>query len=75
MILGQASALGISGTASGLVLAGVTRSLLAPMDVSVGALAVAATVSLLVGVVLVAAWLPARVAARIDPTVALRACS
>jgi len=74
MILGQAGALGIGGTASGLALAGATRSLLAPMvkDVSIGAFAAAATVSLIVGVVLVAAWLPARLAARIDPMVALR---
>jgi ABC-type antimicrobial peptide transport system permease subunit len=75
MILRQAAGLGLVGVAVGLVLAAIARPLvtrLAP-DVWIDPVLVAAAAALLVGVVLAAAWLPARRAARIEPTLALRA--
>jgi ABC-type lipoprotein release transport system permease subunit len=82
MIVRQAARLAVTGVAAGLGLAGVARPLAARMisstDIRVGqddlispAMA-AATALLLVGIVLVAAWLPARRAARIEPTLALK---
>src|SRR5262249_54282059 len=74
MVLRQAVTLGITGVSAGLGLTAATRSLIGFMvrDVSISPLVVSSTVALLVAVVLMAAWLPARRAARIDPTVALR---
>jgi putative ABC transport system permease protein len=83
MILRQAAVLGIAGAAVGVGLASVARPVIARMvpstgvgagqDVWINPAVVAATAAVLVGVVLVAAWLPARRAARIEPTLALRA--
>jgi putative ABC transport system permease protein len=82
MIVRQAARLAVTGAAAGLALAGLARPLAARMisstDIRVGqddlispAMA-AATALLLVGIVLAAAWLPARRAARIEPTLALK---
>ena len=83
MILRQAARLAIAGAAVGLGLAGAARPLVAHMisstdlgagqDDLISPAMAAATALLLVGIVLVAAWLPARRAARIEPTLALRA--
>ncbi len=75
MILRQASGLGIAGAAVGLGVAGAVRPLLSHMaeDVWIDPGVAAAAASLLLGVVLMAAWLPARRAARIEPTLALKA--
>jgi predicted permease len=82
MILRQAARLAIAGAAVGLGLAGAARPLVARMisstDLGAGhddliSPAMAAVIALLlVGIVLVAAWMPARRAARIEPTLALR---
>jgi putative ABC transport system permease protein len=66
MILRQAARLGIVGVVVGLVLA----ASLPPLAISPAV--AAATGALLIAVVLIAAWLPARRAARIEPTLALR---
>jgi putative ABC transport system permease protein len=83
MILRQAATLGIAGAGAGLGLAWAVRPLISGMvpstgiragqDVSINPAAAAATAALLIGVVLMAAWLPARRAARIEPTLALKA--
>jgi putative ABC transport system permease protein len=75
MILRQAVGLGVAGTLVGLCLAGAGRPLISRMaqEVSIDRAVVAAAAALLFGVVLLAAWLPARRAARIEPTLALRA--
>jgi putative ABC transport system permease protein len=75
MILRQAARLGFAGAAAGLALAGALRPLVSRMvrDVSIDPALAAATAALLMGVVLLAAWLPARRAARIEPTRALKA--
>ena len=75
LVLGQAVRLAIGGTAAGLCLAGVARPLIASFvqDVSIDPAIAVATTALLIAVVTMAAWLPARRAARIDPTEALRA--
>jgi ABC-type antimicrobial peptide transport system permease subunit len=74
MILRQAAGLGVTGAVLGLCLAAAARPLISGMvqDVRVSPAVVAATAALLVAVVLMAAWLPARRAARIEPTLALR---
>jgi predicted permease len=83
MILRQAAGLGIAGAVLGLASAGMLRGLVSGMvpsiglgagqDVWIGPAAVAATAAFLMAIVLMAAWLPARRAARIEPTVALNA--
>ena len=74
-ILRKAVWLGVAGAATGLALAFVVRPLvgrLAPVDLTVDPLAATATTALLVVVVTIAAWVPARRAARVEPTIALR---
>jgi putative ABC transport system permease protein len=75
MILLHAARLGTGGAAAGLALAGAARPLLSGMaaDIEINPAVVAATAAILIGVVLLAAWLPARRAARIEPTLALKA--
>ena len=74
MILGQAAKLGVAGAIVGLGLAVIARAFTMSMiaDVWIDPLIVAAIAALLIAVVLVAAWLPARRASRIEPTLALR---
>ena len=74
MILRQAGALAVAGALVGVCLAGAAWRLMASTigDVSLNLLVIAATAALLIAVVLLAAWVPARRASRIEPTVALR---
>jgi ABC-type lipoprotein release transport system permease subunit len=82
MILRQAARLGIAGAATGLCVATAVGPLVvgtfASSELGVGRDAwmdpavTAATTGFLVAVVLTAAWLPARRAARIEPTLALK---
>jgi predicted permease len=75
MILRQAAGLGIAGAAAGLVLAGIALPIVSSLveDLWIAPAVAAATAAILIGIVLMAAWLPARRAARIEPTLALRA--
>jgi ABC-type antimicrobial peptide transport system permease subunit len=71
MILRQAAWLGVAGVIVGLAVAAAVRQAIG-VDVSISAGLVAAIAALLIGIELLAAWLPARRAARIEPTLALR---
>jgi putative ABC transport system permease protein len=75
MILRQAAGLGIAGAAAGLALAGIAQPIVSSLveDLWIAPAVAAATAAILLGIVLMAAWLPARRAARIEPTLALRA--
>jgi putative ABC transport system permease protein len=75
MVFRQAALLGLVGSAVGAGLAAATWPLIAGFvhDVAITPPFAVATSAGLVGVVLMAGWLPARRAARVEPTVALRA--
>ena len=79
MILRHAATLGVAGAVAGLAAAGAIRRLVsgiglgAAQDVSIDPSLAAAAAVFLIGVELLAAWLPARRAARIEPTLALKA--
>ena len=82
MILRHAALLGVAGVVGGLSLASVARPLIASMlgstasassaEVSIAPAVVLGAAALLIAIVVMAAWLPARRAARIEPTLALR---
>jgi putative ABC transport system permease protein len=74
MILREAATLGVAGTLAGLGVAGAGLPLASRVaqDVTLDPATTAATAGLLFAVVLMAAWLPARRATRIDPTLALK---
>jgi putative ABC transport system permease protein len=74
MILRQAAGLGVAGSGVGLGIAGILWPLASGMvqDASIAPAAVAGTFVLLIAVVMTAGWLPARRAARIPPTLALK---
>jgi predicted permease len=75
MILRQAAFLGISGALLGGCLAAIAQRFMAPLaqGISISIPSVVINVTLLVALMTLAAWLPARRAARIPPAVALRA--
>jgi ABC-type antimicrobial peptide transport system permease subunit len=74
LILRQAARLGLVGAAVGLSAAAVGRPLVSRMagDVSLDPSMVVATTGVLFAVTILAGWLPARRAARTEPTLALR---
>jgi putative ABC transport system permease protein len=78
MILRQAAVLGAAGTAVGLAVAGIARPVIRalapslPDQIAIGPTSTVMTAALLFALVLLAAWLPARRAARTDPMLALR---
>jgi putative ABC transport system permease protein len=74
MILRQAALLGLAGVALGGCLAAIAQPLISRLaqDVSIPLGPAIATTGLLLVLVTLAAWLPARRAARIPPTLALR---
>jgi putative ABC transport system permease protein len=72
LILRQAAGLGIAGAMIGLCITGIARPFAArfTQDAVIDPAMAAAATALLVAVVMVSAWLPARRAARIQPTLA-----
>jgi putative ABC transport system permease protein len=74
MILGQAGVLAVIGVILGIAGAIAGRAYIARFvsDVRISPAATAFAAAMLVAVVLAAAWVPARRAARIEPTLALR---
>ncbi len=74
LILRQAALLGCSGAAIGLGLAIIARPLASHLarDVSINLAAAVGITGLLLAIVALAAWLPARRASRISPMLALR---
>jgi putative ABC transport system permease protein len=74
MILRQAALLGLAGAALGGCLAAIAQPLVSRLaeDVSIPLRSAITTTGLLLALVTLAAWLPARRAARIPPTLALR---
>ena len=74
LILAQAARLAAVGVGLGLVVSVAARPLASRIaqDVSLGPISVLVTTIVLMGVVVAAAWLPARRATRIRPTVALQ---
>ena len=75
MILRRAARLGVIGAAVGLFLAGASWPAFSMMvhDVSLTPAAVAGTTIGVISVVMLGAWLPAHRAARIEPTLTLKA--
>jgi ABC-type antimicrobial peptide transport system permease subunit len=75
MILRQAVALGLAGVVFGCCLAAVIRPLLSRLkwDVSIPVPPAIVTAGLLLVLIVPAGWLPARRAARISPSIALKA--
>jgi len=74
LILRQAARLAFAGAVLGLSVAVVARPLVARLaeDVSIDPAVMFATTGLLCAVVVLAGWLPARRAARVEPTLALK---
>jgi putative ABC transport system permease protein len=74
LILGQASRLAVVGSSVGLVAAGAARPLTTQIaqDLSLGPMSVLVTTAILIGVVISAAWVPARRATLVDPVSTLR---
>jgi ABC-type antimicrobial peptide transport system permease subunit len=75
-VLGQGARLAATGLVLGAVIAALATPLMASLLVNVSPIDVTtfgATALLLLAVALVAAWLPARRAANLDPVQALRA--
>jgi putative ABC transport system permease protein len=74
LILNQAAHLALAGTALGLGVALVARPVAARLvtDGSIDLGMMAATAALLCAVVIMAAWMPARRAARVEPSLALK---
>ena len=73
-IVRQAIGLGTTGTAVGIALAAAAFPALSQtiQEASVTPTLAATAVALVISIVLLAAWLPASRAARIEPTLALR---
>jgi ABC-type antimicrobial peptide transport system permease subunit len=74
LVVRQAVMLAVIGVAIGIVLAQASRGFLAGMaqEIRLDPAVIAGSAAILVGFVLLAAWIPARRAARIDPTETLR---
>jgi putative ABC transport system permease protein len=74
MILRQAILLGLAGAALGGCLAAIAQPLVSRLaqDISIPLRSAIATTCLLLVLVTLAAWIPAKRAARIPPTLALR---
>ena len=75
LVLGQAARLGVVGASIGLGAALAARPLVSRMahEAALDPVTAAATTAVLLAVATAAGWLPARRAARTDPTLALRA--